>query len=144
MLPGTMDAPRCAFPVENEPMADKAKSVRYPGLTLRMLGRDEPAMGPGRAALLEEIERSGSISAAARVLGMSYRRAWQLVEAINASFNEQVVETAIGGRSGGGTRVTEFGHEVLDRYRRMELKASRSIEADIDAFARLLKHPRKG
>lgn len=131
----TADAVLAATPVGNP--------ARYPGLTLRVLGRDEPAMGPGRAALLERIEQTGSISSAARELGMSYRRAWQLVEAINASFNQEVVETAIGGRRGGGTRVTDFGHEVLDRYRRMEELASKSIASDIAAYSTLLKHPRK-
>ncbi|MEQ1776286.1 MAG: LysR family transcriptional regulator, partial [Burkholderiales bacterium] len=58
--------------------------MRYPGLTLRILGSGDPAMGPGKAALIERIDASGSISAAARDMGMSYRRAWLLVEAINA------------------------------------------------------------
>ena len=100
-------------------------------------------MGPGRAELLEKIAESGSISAAAREMGMSYRRAWQLVEAINESFVEQVVETAVGGKRGGGTRVTPFGLEMLLRFRRMESKASATIAQDIDAFTGLMKAPRK-
>jgi molybdate transport system regulatory protein len=115
---------------------------RYPGLTLRILGRRSPAMGPGRAELLEKIVESGSISAAAREMGMSYRRAWQLVEAINRSFTQQVVVTAIGGKRGGGTQITEFGMDVIKRFRAMESKASASVAADIERFDALLKSPR--
>ncbi|MCC6474698.1 MAG: LysR family transcriptional regulator [Burkholderiales bacterium] len=115
--------------------------ARYPGLTLRVLGARSAAMGPGRAALLEKIARSGSISAAAREMGMSYRRAWQLVDSINSSFKQPVIETAIGGRRGGGTRITGFGQEVLARYRSMEGRASAAIESDIERFCGLLKAP---
>ena len=116
--------------------------ARYPGLTLRILGDQSPAMGPGRAELLERIQKSGSISAAAKEMGMSYRRAWQLIEDINASFNEQVVVTAVGGPSGGGTRVTKFGQDILARYRKMEEKASACVSKDIENFSRLLRAPR--
>jgi molybdate transport system regulatory protein len=115
---------------------------RYPGLTLRILGRRAPAMGPGRAELLEKIAESGSISAAARDMGMSYRRAWQLVEAINKSFSQQVVVTAIGGKRGGGTQITDFGKDVISRFRAMEDKASATISKDIERFDALLKTPR--
>jgi molybdate transport system regulatory protein len=112
---------------------------RYPGLTLRVLGKRAPAMGPGRAALLEKIAESGSISAAARDMGMSYRRAWQLVESINKSFSEPLVVTETGGKRGGGARVTELGVEVLRRFRAMESRASAAIAADLERFSILLK-----
>lgn len=99
-------------------------------------------MGPGRAELLEKIAESGSISAAAREMGMSYRRAWQLVEAINKSFSQQVVVTAIGGKRGGGTQITDFGMDVIKRFRAMESKASATIADDIERFDALLKSPR--
>ena len=73
---------------------------RYRGLTLRVLGAGAPAMGPGKAELIEHIGRTGSISAAAREMGMSYRRAWQLAESLNRTFREPVVTTAIGGARG--------------------------------------------
>jgi molybdate transport system regulatory protein len=117
-------------------------AARYPGLTLRILGRRAPAMGPGRADLLEKIAESGSISAAARDMGMSYRRAWQLVESINKSFAEPLVVTETGGKRGGGARVTELGLEVIERFRAMEARASGAIATDITKFSRLLK-PRK-
>jgi molybdate transport system regulatory protein len=98
-------------------------------------------MGPGRAQLLSLIDSTGSISAAAREMGMSYRRAWQLVEAINASFNRPVVITAVGGKSGGGAAVTSFGREVVALYRTMEEKASSAIAGDLDAFTQRLRKP---
>jgi molybdate transport system regulatory protein len=118
-----------------------ARASRYPGLTLRILGSDSPAMGPGRAALLEQLDRSGSISAAARDMNMSYRRAWQLIDAMNASFPEPLVVTAVGGKSGGGATVTELGREVLARFRDMEAAASAAIAADVKRFEGLMKAP---
>ena len=112
---------------------------RYPGLTLRILAKTSPAIGPGKAALVSHIHQSGSISAAARAMGMSYRRAWQLVEALNASFSKPVVLTAIGGRRGGGARVTPFGRKLIRDYRRMEDKASAAIARDLRRFSRNLR-----
>ena len=78
---------------------------------------DEIAMGPGKAELLTAIEREGSISAAGRALGMSYRRAWLLVDAMNRCWCEPLVATTPGGTAKGGARLTELGREVLARYR---------------------------
>lgn len=112
---------------------------RYRGLTLRVIGRGSPAMGPGKAELIERIAASGSISAAARAMGMSYRRAWQLVEALNAAYKAPVVTTAVGGERGGGARVTPYGRRLAARFRRMEEKASAAIAADLKRFARQLR-----
>jgi len=112
---------------------------RYPGLTLRVIGAGSPAIGPGKAALIEHIAKSGSISSAARAMGMSYRRAWQLVEALNESFAEPVVVTAIGGTRGGGAKVTAFGMELVSRFRAMENKASAAIAGDLLQLTRRLK-----
>ena len=119
------------------------ESKRYPGLTLRVLAQDFPTMGPGKAAIIEAIERSGSISGAAREMEMSYRRAWQLVEAINSSFTEPLVHTATGGKQGGGAVVSDLGREVVRRFREMEIKASHAIAAEIADFSKLLKPPRR-
>lgn len=116
--------------------------MRYPGLTLRILGAGDPAMGPGKAELILRIEATGSISAAAREMGMSYRRAWQLVEAINASFKEPVVVTAIGGKRGGGASVTDFGRQLVAQFHAMEEKASSVITEDITQFSQQLRAPR--
>ena len=113
---------------------------RYRGLTLRVLGRGSPpAMGPGKAELIEHIARTGSISAAARAMGMSYRRAWQLVEALNAAYRLPVVVTAVGGDKGGGARVTLHGRRLAAAFRVMEAKASKAIAADLRRFRRLLR-----
>jgi molybdate transport system regulatory protein len=93
-------------------------------------------MGPGKAELVERIGETGSISAAARAMGMSYRRAWQLVEALNAAFRKPVVVTAVGGERGGGARVTPFGRRLVSQFRAMEGKASAAIAADLRRFAR--------
>lgn len=115
----------------------------YPGLTLRVLSRGARAMGPGKAELVERIESTGSISAAAREMGMSYRRAWQLVEAINASFRDPVVVKAVGGTRGGGAEVTDYGRELVRRFRAMEVKASRAIAKDLAAIERDLKSAKR-
>jgi molybdate transport system regulatory protein len=113
--------------------------ARYKGLTLRVLGKGAPAMGPGKAELIERIAQTGSISAAARAMGMSYRRAWQLMEALNRAYREPVINTAVGGKRGGGARVTAFGKRLAARFRAMERKASAAIAADLRRFAADLK-----
>jgi molybdate transport system regulatory protein len=115
---------------------------RYKGLTLRVLDKSAAAMGPGKAELVESIARTGSISAAAREMGMSYRRAWQLVEALNADFREPVVTTATGGARGGGARVTDFGLKAVRRFRMMESRASSAIAAELKSYAKLLTRGR--
>ena len=113
--------------------------ARYRGLTLRVLGVRTPAMGPGKAELVARIGETGSISAAARAMGMSYRRAWQLVVALNHDFREPVISTAIGGTRGGGARVTPFGEQLVRRFRALESKASAAIASDLKRFERQLK-----
>ena len=92
-------------------------------------------LGPGKASLIEAVGRTGSISAATRELGMSYRRAWQLIEATNKCLREPLVETATGGRGGGGATVTPFGEDVLVRFREIESKAIASVDRDIAELA---------
>lgn len=96
------------------------------------------AIGPGKADLLEAIAESGSISAAARQMGMSYKRAWDLVDTMNKSFREPLVHTATGGSHGGGAQMTEFGHEVLRRYREIELKSYQAVENELMTLTGLL------
>lgn len=105
---------------------------------LRILLGDAIAIGPGKAQLLEQIEATGSISAAARAMGMSYRRAWLLVDTMNQCFREPLVETAAGGKGGGGARVSPLGHEVLARYNAMERQAAAAVEDAMTEFRTLL------
>ena len=109
---------------------------------LRVLIGAATALGPGKVDLLEAIARSGSISAAARDMGMSYRRAWLLVDTMNRCFKEDLVVTTTGGRGGGGSRITPLGRQVLRRYRAMEATAAASVESELAAFAGLLRVPR--
>ncbi len=110
---------------------------------IRLLIGAVVAMGPGKANILEAISRTGSISAAAREMGMSYRRGWLLVEALNAAFRRPLVETLTGGRGGGGARITELGEEVLRRYRAMEVKAARAVAPELKRFSRLIAPVRR-
>ena len=99
---------------------------------------DRYAMGPGKADLLEAIQATGSIAAAARSLNMSYRRAWLLVDEMNRCFITPVVAPRLGGVRGGGATVTEVGHEALALYRELQRQAWEAIRAPYQAFDRLL------
>ncbi|MDE2599380.1 MAG: LysR family transcriptional regulator [Rhodocyclaceae bacterium] len=111
------------------------------GPRLRILFSELTALGPGRAELMERIARTGSISAAAREMGMSYRRAWLLVEATNAAFVEPLVTTNTGGSGGGGAHLTDFGMSMLARYRAMELKAAQALAGDFAEFSKYMAAP---
>jgi molybdate transport system regulatory protein len=106
---------------------------------LRIVLGDDIAIGPGKIDLLEAIGAQGSITAAAKALGMSYRRAWLLVDTMNRCFETPVVTTEAGGVSGGGTRLTPAGKEVVRRYRRMEAKVEKACADDLAAVTPLLK-----
>lgn len=88
-------------------------------------------LGRGKMELLNHIQATGSISAAGRAMGMSYRRAWLLVDALNHMFNDVVVESKRGGTQGGGASVTDFGQELLARFRDMERKMGQAAASDI-------------
>jgi molybdate transport system regulatory protein len=100
-------------------------------------------IGPGKVALLEAIRDTGSISAAARRLGMSYRRAWLLVEEINAALAKPAVAAATGGRQGGGAVLTAVGERVVALYRAIETITHKSAHAEFRAMGRLARKPRK-
>lgn len=100
-------------------------------------------IGPGRADLLELIAETGSISDATKRMGMSYKRAWSLVQALNDSWGTPLVETARGGAAQGGATVTEAGRDVLDRYRHMQVATRTAIDADVRALSRRLDISRR-
>ncbi len=110
-------------------------SSASPAPRLHILFGHAIPLGPGKAELLEHIADTGSISAAARRMNMSYRRAWLLVDTLNQCFRRPLVETATGGKGGGGARVTDLGLALLKRYRDMEAKAR---DACADDFAAIL------
>lgn len=108
------------------------------GARLRIVLEPDIAVGPGKADLLEKIRDTGSIAAAGRGMGMSYKRAWLLVETMNRCFQEPLVLTSRGGSAKGGAVLTATGHEVLERYRRMEQLTAEAIAGEMAAMRRLL------
>jgi molybdate transport system regulatory protein len=96
-------------------------------------------IGPGKVALLEAIRAKGSISGAARLLGMSYRRAWLLVEEINKTLAKPAVVAEMGGRSGGGASVTPVGEKIVDLYRSIEISARAAADSEFRAMAKLVR-----
>ena len=101
---------------------------------------DEPAIGPGKADLLEAIDREGSISGAGRALGMSYRRTWLLVDSMNRCWVDKLVDTTPGGGRDKGARITECGRQVLAAYRALEKSLFEAADAGrLDAFTPLLR-----
>lgn len=105
---------------------------------LRLYRGADVAIGPGKIALIEAIAQTGSISAAARRLGMSYRRAWLLVDALNRSLTAPAVVTAAGGTHGGGTVLTPVGEALVRHYRAVENTARVAAAADLAALTRLI------
>ncbi|HEX4182048.1 MAG TPA: LysR family transcriptional regulator [Caulobacteraceae bacterium] len=109
-------------------------------IKLQLFVGDERAFGPGRADILAAIDREGSISAAGRSLGMSYRYAWMLVESMNHCFVEKLVEAAPGGRRGGGAVLTDTGRRVLQAYRALEQRVVANAQGDeLEQLGKLLK-----
>jgi molybdate transport system regulatory protein len=103
---------------------------QYPRLQIRLYLAPDVWIGPGKADLLELIGSTGSISEAGRQMGMSYKRAWSLVEALNAMFPAPLVERVRGGAGGGGAQLTAAGQEVLTRFRRIAAEAGAASAAD--------------
>ena len=93
------------------------------GLTLRIDLSSGRAVGPGKIHLLEQVQKSGSITQAGRDLGLSYRRAWLLIDDLNNSFRFPVIEAETGGIGGGGTRLTPFGRKLIQLYQTIEAEA---------------------
>jgi molybdate transport system regulatory protein len=111
-------------------------------LTLRVDFGTDRAIGPGKVLLLEAIRDTGSISQAGRSLGMSYRRAWLLVDDMNRCFREPVVTAQPGGAQGGGAALTAFGEKVVQKYRKIETEATAAAKPqlhDLEASLRAIK-----
>jgi molybdate transport system regulatory protein len=109
-------------------------------LKAQILCGEELAMGPGKADLLEAIRTEGSISAAGRKLGMSYRRTWLLVDTMNRCWAQPLVEATPGGGEGRGTRLTATGLEILAAYRALEAAIAEASAAPLKALEQRLLH----
>lgn len=110
-----------------------------PRLRIRIVFGDTEMIGPGKAELLERIARCGSIAAAGREMGMSYKRAWQLIGTLNAMFREPLVDSTRGGPGGGGAVLTDTGREVLRLYRAFSEEAAEAGAARLDELHGLLR-----
>lgn len=113
------------------------------GPRLRLVIEPGIALGPGKAALLAGIRETGSIAAAGRRMGMSYKRAWMLTEALNSHFQGPLVLAATGGAKGGGAALTALGVEVLERYQKMERRVARLLAPDMAALRAIVISERK-
>ena len=115
------------------------KRADPPGLThLRVTFSDEFYVGPGRADLLDGIAETGSIAAAGKRMGMSYKRAWSLVQAMNEGWQSPLVEATRGGAGQGGASLTADGVFVLERYRAMQAATRSAIAGDVSAISKRL------
>ena len=115
-----------------------------PKITFRLLHKDEIAMGPGKAELLEAIDKTGSISAAGKSMNMSYRRAWMLVDVMNRCFAQPLVQTAKGGQHGGGAKLTPLGRQVLGSYKQINSAINLTVQAYLPLFSGLLNSEETG
>jgi molybdate transport system regulatory protein len=116
-------------------MPQSPKKTASPGLShLRVTLTDDFYLGPGRADLMDLIAETGSIAAAGKRMGMSYKRAWSLVQALNDGFGKPLIETSRGGAAQGGATLTELGSEVLGRYRHMQARTREAIADDVAAL----------
>jgi molybdate transport system regulatory protein len=124
---------------QSEDCRDMETKTYRPRLRIRIIFGDAEMIGPGKAELLERIDRCGSIAAAGREMGMSYKRAWELVGTLNAMFRDPLVESTRGGPGGGGAVLTQAGHEVLDLYRAFEVEAAEAGALRLAALQSRLK-----
>lgn len=118
-------------------MTDDTRTGDAPTLRLRLVFEAGRMLGPGKADLLELIRETGSISAAGRRMGMSYKRAWSLIEELNAMFRAPLVQSVRGGAKGGGAQLTETGEKVLAHYRALERAAYEGGRTEMQALTAL-------
>ena len=129
-------------PADDDSASPRSRSRRRGPVArfrLRVTSGDTIAVGPGKIDLLEAIAETQSITAAAKSIGMSYRRAWILVDQLNATLRQPAVASAKGGEHGGGSRLTAVGEDLIERYRRIESRAAEACADDLAALLRLVK-----
>ena len=107
-------------------------------LRMRVTAGDAIAIGPGKIALLEALDETRSITAAAKALGMSYRRAWLLIDELNRSLQSPAVASATGGLHGGSSALTDSGRQLITLYRGIEAEALKACQADIKKLMKML------
>jgi molybdate transport system regulatory protein len=131
MTPPQKDQPQAGAPTQHsEP------EVRF---RMRVMHDGTIALGPGKVQLLEAVREHGSISAAARSLSMSYRRAWLLMDELNRALESPATVSEHGGQSGGGSTLTPVGEEIIRLYRGIEARAAAACAPEIEALKKLIK-----
>jgi molybdate transport system regulatory protein len=115
-----------------------------PGIRFRLDFHDQCSVGIGKICLLEAIERTGSLSQAARDIGMSYRRAWLLIDSMNAEFDTPVINATVGGSGGGGAQLTPFGRELVQAYRNLEARIAPLALEHMSEVVTHVAGPRRG
>lgn len=120
-------------------MKSDPKRPKHSRLRIRIVFGEDEMIGPGKADLLERIDRCGSIAAAGREMGMSYKRAWELIGTLNGMFRSSVVESTRGGPGGGGAVLTDLGREILAQYRAFERDAAEAGAARLEILHGLLR-----
>ncbi|ASL48036.1 Molybdenum-pterin-binding protein MopA [Burkholderia sp. AD24] len=132
---------RMADIAKTKPAPAKKNAKVRPEVRFRMRIRtgDTVALGPGKVELLEAVREFGSISAAARSLDMSYRRAWLLIDELNRSLKSPATHSEQGGQSGGGCTLTPVGETIIRLYRNVEVEAERSCAKQIAELTRLIR-----
>jgi molybdate transport system regulatory protein len=135
-MPGLWRRPAVAFIVRGMSRSPSRQRRRAaaPALSIRIDLDAEDALGPGKIRLLELIRDLGSISSAGRAMDMSYRRAWLLIDELNRTFREPLVETQKGGGGGGGAQLTAFGREVIRLYRAIGADAAHAADRHLQAL----------
>lgn len=124
-------------PAQKRPDVESGQSIgEEPTLFIRIKFGDRAFIGPGKTELLELINEYGSISAAGRAMGMSYRRAWMIIDGLNSAFRAPLVTKQTGGSGGGGAVLTELGREVVTRYRQIEKQSVENSAADLKALSK--------
>ncbi|HEY4068992.1 MAG TPA: winged helix-turn-helix domain-containing protein [Burkholderiaceae bacterium] len=120
------------------PRRSRAANAPVVKFRLRVSVGDVIAIGPGKVTLLEAIAETGSITAAAKSLEMSYRRAWMLLDELNRALEHPAVDSAKGGQHGGGSALTDTGRALIELYRRVESTAARACAADLALLTGLI------
>jgi molybdate transport system regulatory protein len=137
---------RMTKPLKDRPRADAPEPAQTPTsgqpevrFRMRIIQEDTIALGPGKVSLLEAVREHGSISAAARSMNMSYRRAWLLMDELNRALESPATVSEHGGQSGGGSMLTPVGEEIIRLYRSIEARAATVCAPEIEALVKLVK-----
>ncbi len=130
---------RSAAATKAAPAPRAARRSTAARFRLRVTSGETISVGPGKIALLEAVHETRSITAAAKSIGMSYRRAWMLIDELNASLKKPAVHSAKGGDHGGGSDLTAVGEALIELYRRIEERAAKACAEDIKSLLKLVR-----